>query len=158
MVFLHSPERTLVGLPVSEGRYRLAAACEVLAEAVTAGLCGAWGIASWDPRSVVEVIDDDASGIEPGALLLRAGLSVPDPVLGAGEQLSSSLAVATDRRWGMSPFGGSTADEAWRAVNLSSFLPSRPALLHPASGVPARLRASPSRTGRGRHQQSGASA
>ncbi|MGH3972075.1 MAG: hypothetical protein ACRDS9_01925 [Pseudonocardiaceae bacterium] len=32
------------------------------------------------------------------------------------------LAVALDRRWGMSPFGGSTTDEAWRAVNLSAFL------------------------------------
>lgn len=32
------------------------------------------------------------------------------------------LAVAPGRRWGMSPFGGSTTDKAWRTVNLSAFL------------------------------------
>ena len=73
LVFLHSPERTLAGSPTSEGRCQLAAACNALAETVAAGLCRAWGIASWDPRSVVKVIDEDALGIQP-----RASSSEPD--------------------------------------------------------------------------------
>lgn len=121
-VFLHSPERTLAGLPTSEGRRQLAAACNALAETVTAGLCGAWGIASWDPRSVVKVIDEDVPGIQPRALLLRAGLSVANPILSAGEQMCRVLGVAPDRRWGMSPFGGSTSNRAWHAANLGAFL------------------------------------
>jgi pyridoxine 4-dehydrogenase len=32
LVFLHNPERTLAGLPTSEGRCQLAAACNALAE------------------------------------------------------------------------------------------------------------------------------
>lgn len=71
VVFLHSPERTLAGVPVTEGRCQLAAACEALAETVATGLCGAWGIASWDPRPIMKVIDKDTPGIQPGGLLLR---------------------------------------------------------------------------------------
>jgi pyridoxine 4-dehydrogenase len=100
----------------------LAAACNALAETVAAGLCRAWGIASWDPRSVVKVIDEDAPGIQPRVLLLRAGLSVAHPVLSAGEQVCRVLGVAPDCRWGMSPFGGSTSSEAWHAANLGAFL------------------------------------
>lgn len=127
LVFLHNPERTLAGLPTSEGRCQLAAACNALAETVAAGLCRAWGIASWDPRSVVKVIDEDAPGIQPCALLLRAGLSVAHPVLSAGEQMCRMLGATPDRRWGMSPFGGSTSNEAWHAANLGAFLqPEQP--------------------------------
>lgn len=50
LVFLHNPERTLAGLPTSEGRCQLAAVCNALAETVAAGLCRVWGIALWDPR------------------------------------------------------------------------------------------------------------
>jgi pyridoxine 4-dehydrogenase len=46
LVFLHNPERTLAGLPTSEGRCQLAAACNALAETVAASLCRAWGIAA----------------------------------------------------------------------------------------------------------------
>jgi pyridoxine 4-dehydrogenase len=40
-VFLHNPERTLSGLPTSEGRRQLVAAGNALAETVAAGLCSA---------------------------------------------------------------------------------------------------------------------
>ncbi|MGH3886004.1 MAG: hypothetical protein ACRDSZ_05420 [Pseudonocardiaceae bacterium] len=108
-------------MPTGEGRDRLTAACHALADAVTAGLCTAWGIASWDARPVVHTMADVA-GVRPDVLLLRAGLSVADPVLSAAEQLALACAVSPDQRWGMSPFGGSTNDDAWRSTNLGAFL------------------------------------
>lgn len=122
VVFLHSPERTLAGLPVQEGRDRLQAACAVLAEAVTAGWCGSWGIATWDPRRIVEVLSQGAPAIQACALLLRSGLAASEPVLTAGEQLCRLLGVPSQGRWGMSPFGGNTTDEAWHTANLRAFL------------------------------------
>lgn len=122
VVFLHNPELALSGLGLIEAHERLAAACGVLAEATLSGLCGGWGIATWDPRPVVAAAEQDTVSIQPGTLLLRAGLSVPAPILDAGERLRRALHVAPQRCWGMSPFGGSTADPAWSAVNLRAFL------------------------------------
>ncbi|MGH3623650.1 MAG: aldo/keto reductase, partial [Sciscionella sp.] len=122
VVFLHNPELTLSGLGVAQARDRLAAACAVLAEAVRSGACGAWGIATWDPRPVAAIIEQGAPGIQPGALLLRAGLSVAAPILSAAEWLCRALDVAPQSCWGMSPFGGSTTDPAWSAVDLRAFL------------------------------------
>jgi pyridoxine 4-dehydrogenase len=53
-----------------------------------------------DRRSIVKVIDEDTFGVQPRALLLRAGLSVPHPVLSAGEQMCRVLGAAPNRRWG----------------------------------------------------------
>jgi pyridoxine 4-dehydrogenase len=86
------------------------------------GMCGKWGLATWDPRHLVAVIEQSAPGIQPDALLLRAGLSVAAPILSAAEWLCRVLDVAPQWCWGMSPFGGSAADPAWSAVDLRAFL------------------------------------
>ncbi len=124
VMFLHSPERTLADLSAQKGRDRLHTACAALAEAVTTGWCGSWGIATWDPRPVAEMISTGELGIQPDALLLRAGLSVAEPILAAGEELCRRLSIPPQRRWGMSPFGGSTTDQAWHTANLCAFLAS----------------------------------
>lgn len=122
VVFLHNPEVALSGLTADEAHDQLIAACAVLADAVTAGACGSWGIATWDARPVAATLEQSASGIQPGALLLRAGLSVAEPILVAGETLCRVLNVPPQRRWGMSPFSGSTADPVWSAIDLGAFL------------------------------------
>lgn len=122
VVFLHNPELALSGLDRAESYRTLAAACAALADAVQSGTCGTWGIATWDPRPVAAAVEHDPTSIRPSALLLRAGLSVAAPILSTGEALCRILDVPSERRWGMSPFGGSTADPAWSAVDLSAFL------------------------------------
>lgn len=122
LVFLHNPEVTLAQLGFDSGRDRLLAGCAVLDEAVASGMCGAWGIATWDPRPVLAAIEHSVPGIQPGALLVRAGLSVGAPILTAAESLSQLLEIPPQRRWGMSPFGGTTADPAWNRVDLNAFL------------------------------------
>jgi len=119
VVFLHNPEHTLRELLAAQARDHLDRASIALIEAVAAGLCGAWGIASWDPRPVADVISSD---LPPAVLLLRSGLSVGAPTLAAAEKLCRTLDIPLGERWGMSPFGGSTTDPAWQAVNLASFL------------------------------------
>jgi hypothetical protein len=81
-------------------------------------LCGAWGIASWDPRPVANAINSD---LPPAVLLLRAGLSVAAPTLTAAEKLCRTLDIPPEGRWGISPVGGSTTDPAWDAVSLAAF-------------------------------------
>jgi pyridoxine 4-dehydrogenase len=114
VVFLHNPERTVGELPPSAGADSLAAAGAVLADAVKTGLCGAWGIGTWDPQPILAV----AADIRPGYLLLRAGLSVTESVLTAGEQLAEALRIPLERRWGMSPFGG----DATGLANLDALM------------------------------------
>lgn len=121
VVFLHNPERSLATMCGSAGSDHLAAACDSLADAVAAGLCTRWGIASWDPRAVVNVLATDVSD-QPEVLLVRAGLSVAEPVLRAAEQLADTYAVPPARRWGMSPFGGSMQESAWSQTKLDVFL------------------------------------
>ncbi|MEY8040094.1 aldo/keto reductase [Saccharopolyspora cebuensis] len=122
VVFLHNPELALSARSGTEGRDRLADACGVLADEAAAGWCGTWGIATWDARPVAAAIEQGVAGIQPGALLLRAGLSVAHPILTAGETLTRMLKVPPERCWGMSPFSGSTADPVWNAVDLRAFL------------------------------------
>lgn len=119
VVFLHNPEHTLRELPAEEARDRLDSASIALVEAVADGLCGTWGIASWDPRTVVDAISSD---LPPTVLLLRAGLSVAAPILTAAEKLCWTLDIPPEGRWGMSPFGGSTTDMPWHTVSLAAFL------------------------------------
>ncbi|GAB3873898.1 aldo/keto reductase [Kibdelosporangium lantanae] len=122
VVFLHNPERTLSEQPIRAGGDQLVAACAALADVVKEGLCGQWGISSWDPHSVVTVLNAGVGVIEPDVLLLRAGLSIADSVLVAGDELSRQVGISPRQRWGMSPFGGSTRDTVWSKVDLDVFL------------------------------------
>jgi pyridoxine 4-dehydrogenase len=117
VLFLHNPEHTLRGAAVD----LLVDACGVLADAVTSGLCGAWGIATWNPRPVLDAVRGGAR-IRPDVMLIRAGVSVSEPTLTASEALCHQVDVSPDRRWGMSPFGGSTTDPAWQTTNFRALL------------------------------------
>lgn len=91
-------------------------ACEALAAMRDAGLCHTWGMSTWDPRPLVEVADDLAVDV----LMVRAGLTVPAPVLDAAEQLATALHAK--HLWGMAPFGGNATDTVWTTVDTSLFL------------------------------------
>lgn len=106
-VLLHNPECTPGGFP---------RACATLAALRDAELCRAWGLSTWDPRALLTV----AADAEPDVLMVRAGLTVPAPVLDAAEQLATTLRAG--HLWGMAPFGGSTTDPIWTTVNTSLFL------------------------------------
>jgi aryl-alcohol dehydrogenase-like predicted oxidoreductase len=126
VVFLHNPERSLRAVEPARAADRLAAAGRVLADAVTADLCRAWGVSSWDPHPVLAAVTAAGAAGAAGAgglarpryLLHRAGVLVPARTLDACDDLARTLGVTTDRRWGMSPFGGSTADPMWRTMPL----------------------------------------
>ncbi|WP_416210179.1 aldo/keto reductase [Frankia sp. Cr1] len=124
VVFLHNPERSLIGLSPDAGRDRLTAACVVLDEAVTTGLCRSWGIASWDTRSLLRVLDRFSTDMIPipGALMMRVGLLAESNVLDASEQICVRFGLGVDTRWGMNPFGGSTTNPIWDTVNTRIFL------------------------------------
>lgn len=123
VVLLHNPEASLgVG---EQGRQRLAAACDVLADAATVGTCAAWGISTWDPRALA------ALGVQlpsaPEVLMARSGLLVRHEVLAAAEFLAAEWGIVAEHRWGMSPFGGSLADPPWRTSDPRLFLASETA-------------------------------
>jgi pyridoxine 4-dehydrogenase len=124
LVFLHNPERSLENLAPADGRARLTEACQALADAAAEGLCGSWGIASWNPRPLTALLRDGAvrPAMVPTALMTRAGLLVGPDVLQAAEELAELLGVPAQARWGMSPFGGDTTDPIWRTLNASPFL------------------------------------
>jgi len=126
LVFLHNPERSLARIAAAEGRARFAEACATLAEAVTAGLCASWGVASWDPRPLDALLRDDPSGASPApaVLMTRAGLLVGYNILRASESLAALFRLPVQARWGMSPFGGDTADPIWRTVNTRALVPA----------------------------------
>lgn len=121
LVFLHNPERSLARLPLSEGRARFAAACVVLRDAVTAGQCGAWGIASWDPRVLCDLLHEHPPDA-PDVLMTRAGLLVSHEILRASEALAASFDLPVRARWGMSPFGGNAHNPIWQALDTRPFL------------------------------------
>ncbi|MFI1187039.1 aldo/keto reductase [Streptomyces californicus] len=109
VVFLHNPEHSLVRMPKTSASTCLGDACSVLVDATERGLCGSWGISSWDPRPLAGLGRWEPP--EPDVLMLRAGLLVGTDILQAGEILtrrSGSPAV-----WGMSPFAGNAADPVW---------------------------------------------
>ncbi|MEU4118360.1 aldo/keto reductase [Kitasatospora sp. NPDC028055] len=108
-VLLHNPEHSA---PTAEA---LTHACTVLAEAAGTGLCGRWGISTWDPRPLV--------GLDvprPDALMVRSGLLVGNSVLDAAEALVTGWRPVAV--WGMSPFGGSTTAPIWARVDPRTFL------------------------------------
>lgn len=113
VVLLHNPEHSH---PDAE---TLARACTALADAARAGLCGEWGVSSWDPRSLVNF---DVP--RPDVLMVRAGLLVGSDVLEAAEDLVTRWRPV--RVWGMSPFGGSTTEAVWGKFDPRIFLCGSP--------------------------------
>jgi hypothetical protein len=124
VIFLHSPERTLATLPPEQAPDSLATACAVLAEATAMGLCGSWGISSWDTRPLLCALrhNQDDPCFVPDVLMVRAGLTVGSDILDASEDVAAQLSIAPNARWGMSPFGGSAHDEVWATTNIRTFL------------------------------------
>ncbi|WP_333909822.1 aldo/keto reductase [Streptomyces sp. ACA25] len=86
VVFLHNPESSLLG-PPGAAQDVLGEACTVLEAAAEAGLCGAWGISSWDPRPLPALADGTVP--RPGVLMVHAGCSKPWPPGGASVRTRS---------------------------------------------------------------------
>lgn len=122
VILLHNPEQSLKALHPAQAYEYFADACEELERAVDTGLCGSWGVASWEPASLTNVFRAGSDCLKPQTLMVRAGLSLTDEQLDAGENLGWELNLDAVQRWGMSPFGGSTGDPAWTTTDLSSFL------------------------------------
>ncbi|OHV47332.1 MULTISPECIES: aldo/keto reductase [unclassified Frankia] len=124
VVFLHNPEKSLVGVSPVQARERLDAACAALYEAVAMGLCASWGISSWDTAPLIRALDGDlfAKAPTPDVLMVRAGLTVPSDQLDASERAAQRLGVPSDRLWGMSPFGGDAARDVWKRIKAATFL------------------------------------
>ncbi|MFJ8860529.1 aldo/keto reductase [Streptomyces sp. NPDC102451] len=108
-VLLHNPEHSH---PDAE---TLAQACAILADAAQRGLCGQWGVSSWDPRPLV-----DLDVPRPDVLMVRSGLLVGAGVLEAAEALVTRWRPS--QVWGMSPFGGSTTEAVWDKFDPRIFL------------------------------------
>ncbi len=119
LVFLHNPEHSLHG-PVDHGRDSLAQACAALDGATSKGLCGAWGVSSWDPSPLVGLVGPATP--KPSVLMARAGLLVGIRTLDAVEALTVAWDLDRRRTWGMSPFGGGTGDPLWDRIDPRVFL------------------------------------
>ncbi|MFF4179885.1 aldo/keto reductase [Streptomyces sp. NPDC001750] len=118
LVFLHNPEHSLRDAP--HGRDVLAQACSTLHDAAEKGLCGDWGVASWDPSALPTLIDPTAP--RPSVLMVRAGLLVGVRTLDAADALIKAWDLGDDAVWGMSPFGGSASDPVWARIDPRVFL------------------------------------
>jgi pyridoxine 4-dehydrogenase len=119
LVLLHNPEHSL-NESVPHHQDVMVEACAALDDAAAKGLCADWGIASWDPSPLANVID--ASGPRPSVLMVRAGLLVGARTLDAADALIKAWDLGADEVWGMSPFGGSTGDLVWDRVDPRIFL------------------------------------
>ncbi|SES38694.1 Predicted oxidoreductase [Streptomyces qinglanensis] len=117
VVLLHNPEHSLSAGPEAERCERLAAACRVLEEAASSGVCGSWGISSWDPRPLGALA---VRLPRPDVLMVRCGLLVRTEVLESAELLAAKLGPS--QLWGMSPFGGGAADSVWERFDPGVFL------------------------------------
>ncbi|WP_285528419.1 aldo/keto reductase [Streptomyces lavendulae] len=113
VVLLHNPEHSHPDAQMLER------ACAALADAAQAGLCGAWGVSSWNPRPLV-----DLEAPRPDVLMVRSGLLVGLGVLEAAETLVARWRPG--QVWGMSPFGGSAADVVWGKFDPRIFLRNSP--------------------------------
>ena len=120
LVFLHNPERSLERAP-ERARNDFAEACGALQDAATRGLCGDWGVASWNPSPVSEVIDPTTP--KPSVLMIRSGLLVGIDALDAAEALTGRWKPS--EVWGMSPFGGDAGAAVWDTVDPRLFLQGR---------------------------------
>ncbi|MFF8971530.1 aldo/keto reductase [Streptomyces sp. NPDC014995] len=119
LVFLHNPEHSLHET-ARHSRDALARACTALEDATARGLCGAWGIASWDPTRLSGLIQTSVP--RPSVLMVRAGLLVGARTLDAADALSAAWRLDDGMVWGMSPFGGSTNTPVWDRVDPRVFL------------------------------------
>ncbi|MFG3211075.1 aldo/keto reductase [Streptomyces tendae] len=119
LVFLHNPEHSLREAG-PHGQEVLTEACAALDGAVSKGLCAAWGIASWDPSSLVRLIGPTVP--RPATLMIRAGLLVGVRTLDAAGALIDAWHLDPSEAWGMSPFGGSTSDAVWAKIDPRVFL------------------------------------
>ncbi|MGH3871695.1 MAG: aldo/keto reductase [Pseudonocardiaceae bacterium] len=120
VVLLHNPERTLAELAPEQGRDQWAAACTVLDDMATAGWCQSWGIACWDPRPILNVLDREIP--VPELVMVRSGLLVRPEILDAGERLATWFGLGAHARWGMSPYGGKARNPVWERVDARQFL------------------------------------
>lgn len=119
VVFLHNPEHSLRKAG-PQHRDLLAAACAVLDDAEEKGLCGAWGVASWDPSPLLSLVDVTVP--RPSILMVRAGLLVGARTLNAADTLIDAWGLGGGEVWGMSPFGGSTSASVWDRLDPRLFL------------------------------------
>ncbi|MGH3866988.1 MAG: hypothetical protein ACRDQ4_12770 [Pseudonocardiaceae bacterium] len=98
VVLLHNPERTLAALAPEQGRDHWAAACTALDEIVSARWCRSWGVACWDPRPVLTVLDPLLPA--QALIMVRAGLLVRAEILDGSERLATRFGLSTHGRWG----------------------------------------------------------
>lgn len=127
VMLLHNPEESLTDLPAVQASDRLGAACAVLAEAKAAGLCGGWGISSWNPRPVLAALAEATPAVpRPDVVMTRAGLLVSADLLDQAGQLFDLLNVQLAGRWGMSPYGGNARDPIWTEINARTMLDGEP--------------------------------
>lgn len=117
VVFLHNPEHSLVRAP-NQAHDELAAACDALRTAAANSLCAAWGVSTWDPTPLANLIDGTMP--RPDILMVRAGLTVGAAALDAAEALFTRWRPGAV--WGMSPFGGNAGDAVWSAFDPRIFL------------------------------------
>ncbi|MGH3888250.1 MAG: aldo/keto reductase [Pseudonocardiaceae bacterium] len=120
VVLLHNPERTLAELAPEQGCDRWAAACTALDDTTAAGWCRSWGVACWDPRPVLPVLDRALPA--PALLMFRAGLLARSEILDAGEKLATWFGLGRHARWGMSPYGGQATHPVWSEIDTRQFL------------------------------------
>ncbi len=104
VLLLHNPERALAELAPAQARDRWAAACTVLDNMTAAGWCRSWGIACWDPRPVLTVLDRTLP--TPALIMVRAGLLVRAEILDASERLATWFDLGRHARWGDEPVRG----------------------------------------------------
>jgi aryl-alcohol dehydrogenase-like predicted oxidoreductase len=128
VMLLHNPEASLAGLSAESTCDQLSAACAVLAEAKTAGLCGEWGISSWHPGPVLAALADVPSAAvpQPDVVMVRTGFLVPAATLDQADQLFEVMNVPLTGRWGMSPYGGHATDSIWDEIDMRTMLEERP--------------------------------
>ncbi|CAL9306421.1 hypothetical protein SUDANB135_04067 [Streptomyces sp. SudanB135_2055] len=119
LVFLHNPEHSLRD-DVLCGRDALTQACAALDNAAAKGVCAAWGVTSWDPSSLLDVIDPTAP--RPSVLMVRVGLLVGWGALDAADAVIEAWNMDAGAVWGMSPFGGSARAPVWARVDPRVFL------------------------------------
>ncbi|MFI5800602.1 aldo/keto reductase [Streptomyces sp. NPDC051677] len=119
LVFLHNPEHSLREAALQD-KDVLMRACAALDDVATKGLCAAWGVASWDPSPLANLIDSTAP--RPAVLMVRAGLLVGARTLDAADVLTKAWALDSSEVWGMSPFGGSTSTPVWDRIDPRVFL------------------------------------
>ncbi|WP_407110398.1 aldo/keto reductase [Streptomyces sp. DSM 116494] len=119
LVFLHNPEHSL-RQTASHGRDVLAQACAALDDSVAKGLCAAWGVASWDPSPLLDLVDPTAS--KPSVVMIRAGLLVGAGTLDAADALIKAWDLDERAVWGMSPFGSRADAPVWNRIDPRIFL------------------------------------